>query len=357
MIPITICIITKNEENRMEQFLKLIRKYTKGYSIELLVVDTGSTDHTKDISIKYADKVLDFTWIGDFSAARNYSLDEASNDWILVLDCDEFIEYLDMKQTQEYMEKYPTYLGLLTRRNHYITNGMDTTSHERVGRLFNKNYYRYQYPIHEQILPIDGSPIQGFEFPLLVDHPSYNVDPKSLKQKAERNIELLLKMLEEDPNQPYVYFHLGQCYYMINEDAIASEYFEKALEYDLDPSCDYVKLLIVSYGYTLLHTNRVEEALKLENLYNDFCLETTYLNLLGLIYMRNQYYLKAMAEFVKALELAKNNPLPDPSDIYIPCYNMGQINELLGNREGAIVHYKNCGDFPLALDRLKTLEQ
>lgn len=357
MIPISICVIAKNEESRMEKFLSLIRKHTQGYPVELLIVDTGSTDRTKEIASKYADKVLDFTWIGDFSAARNYSIDQAQNDWILVLDCDEFIEYLDMETTQQYMEKYPTYIGLLTRNNHYTNNNIDTTLLERVNRLFDRKYYRYQYPIHEQVLPKEGDSVNGFEFPLLVDHPSYNASPEELKAKAERNNELLFKMLEENPDQPYVYFQIGQSYYMIHEDALAVEYFEKALEYNPNPGNDYVKILVVSYGYTLLHTNRVEEALKLEALYDDYCKEIPYLNLLALIYMRNQLYLKGMAESIKALELAKNSLHPNASDLYIPYFNMGQINEVLGNKEAAIMHYKNCGDFPMALERLKRLEQ
>lgn len=68
MHPISVCIIAKNEEARIEPCLQSIKPC--GFEI---VVDTGSTDRTKEIAARYADKVLDFVWCDDFSAARNFS--------------------------------------------------------------------------------------------------------------------------------------------------------------------------------------------------------------------------------------------------------------------------------------------
>ena len=70
MHPISVCIIAKNEESYIEKCLAAL----KPYDFEIILVDTGSTDRTKDIAARYADKVLDFVWINDFSAARNFSL-------------------------------------------------------------------------------------------------------------------------------------------------------------------------------------------------------------------------------------------------------------------------------------------
>ena len=84
-LPVTVCIIAKNEEKYIEQCLR----YLLPYEMEIVVVDTGSTDRTKEIAMKYTDKVYDFTWINDFSAARNFAASKASNNWILSVDCDE----------------------------------------------------------------------------------------------------------------------------------------------------------------------------------------------------------------------------------------------------------------------------
>ena len=74
----------------MEVFLSSIQKHMGKYPYEIILIDTGSTDRTVSIAQKYTDKIFSFEWVQDFSAARNYSLGCASNDWILVLDCDEY---------------------------------------------------------------------------------------------------------------------------------------------------------------------------------------------------------------------------------------------------------------------------
>ena len=77
--PISVCMIAKNEEKHIEKCLAAIRSHAAGsVELEIIVVDTGSTDRTKEIAARYADKVLDFVWVNDFSAARNYSISQAS---------------------------------------------------------------------------------------------------------------------------------------------------------------------------------------------------------------------------------------------------------------------------------------
>ena len=83
----------------------------------LSVTDTGSTDRTREIAEKYADKVVDFAWIKDFSAARNYCASFASNNWILALDCDEFVNAIDIKILRMLMQKYPRHTGVLRLKN------------------------------------------------------------------------------------------------------------------------------------------------------------------------------------------------------------------------------------------------
>ena len=63
-LPISVCIIAKNEQKYIENCLKALRRY----SWEIIVVDTGSADDTRQIATRYADKVYDFAWIDDFSS-------------------------------------------------------------------------------------------------------------------------------------------------------------------------------------------------------------------------------------------------------------------------------------------------
>jgi len=103
--PISICVIMKNEEKHMDQFLSAIVKGFQNYPYELVLVDTGSTDRTLEIAEKYPCKIYHFDWINDFSAARNFSLSCAENDWILVLDCDEYLTEADPSVLHIMIEK------------------------------------------------------------------------------------------------------------------------------------------------------------------------------------------------------------------------------------------------------------
>ncbi|MEK6984119.1 MAG: glycosyltransferase [Nanoarchaeota archaeon] len=94
---LSLCMIARNEELFIEQCLSSV----KGVVDEIIVVDTGSSDKTKEIAKRFQAKVIDFRWIDDFSAARNESLKHASKDWILVLDADEVIAKEDLIKLRE----------------------------------------------------------------------------------------------------------------------------------------------------------------------------------------------------------------------------------------------------------------
>ena len=87
MPTISLCMIAKNEEKYLEQCLNSV----KGLADEIIIVDTGSTDRTKEMAKNFNARIFDFKWIGDFSAARNESIRHAAKEWILVMDADEVI--------------------------------------------------------------------------------------------------------------------------------------------------------------------------------------------------------------------------------------------------------------------------
>lgn len=353
MIPISICIIAKNEEKHLETFFQSIQKATAGYPAEIVFVDTGSTDRSVSIAENYADAIYHFTWIGDFSAARNYSLEKASHDWILVLDCDEYITQADTSCFALMAKHFPKAVGTISRKNHYESNGTDSIYTDDVERFFNRKYYHYEAIIHEQVCALDGKSYERYALPVTVDHCGYAGTAEELKKKAERNNELLLKMLEETPDDPYLYFQLGQSYNMLHDDEKANYYYGKGLEFDLDPKIEYVQMMVIAYGYTLLHLERYEEALQYENIYDEFATSADFVCLMGLIYLRSGQILNAMTEFLKATTFETAST--EGANSYIPTYNMGCINEVLGNTEDAIALYKKCGSFAPALDRLKEL--
>ena len=88
MIRISCCMIVKDEEKVLARCLDSIADLMD----EIIIVDTGSTDRTKEIARKYTDKIYDFKWIQDFSAARNYAFSLAKMEYIYTADADEVVD-------------------------------------------------------------------------------------------------------------------------------------------------------------------------------------------------------------------------------------------------------------------------
>ena len=89
---LSLCMIVKNEEKAIGNCLSSVREIAD----EIIIVDTGSTDRTKEIASEFGAKIFDFKWGDDFSKARNESLKHATKEWILVLDADEEISKEDL---------------------------------------------------------------------------------------------------------------------------------------------------------------------------------------------------------------------------------------------------------------------
>lgn len=94
MITITLCMIVKNEEKILNRCLSCL----EGLMDEIIIVDTGSTDKTKEIAGKYTDKIYDFQWMDDFAAARNFAFSKATGDYIYSADADEVLDEVNRKR-------------------------------------------------------------------------------------------------------------------------------------------------------------------------------------------------------------------------------------------------------------------
>ncbi|WP_410993776.1 glycosyltransferase [Bacillus cereus] len=87
MISISLCMIVKNEEYNLDKCLQS----TEGIPDEIIIVDTGSADKTKEVALRWTPNVLDFEWINDFAAARNYAFECATQEYIFWLDADDIL--------------------------------------------------------------------------------------------------------------------------------------------------------------------------------------------------------------------------------------------------------------------------
>ena len=354
--PISVCIIAKNEEKHIGKCLAAIRTHaTEAVELEIVVVDTGSTDRTKEIASEYANKVLDFEWIGDFSAAKNFSVSHASHEYVLSLDCDEVIVSADWDGICKLMEQKPEAVGRIALDNHYFSNQTDTVYRDWLGRFFHREYFRFESPIHEQIVHKHAGPhYELYDLPILVDHVGYLGSIEALRPKVERNNALLFQELEKNRENPYLYFQIGQSYNMIYDYENSYKYYKEALAYDVNPDEEWVRMMIIAYANALLHTGRESEALQLEAVYDAFAGTADFLCMMGRIYLANGQYVKAMMEFVKAIHCPVAREKGTNS--FIPTYNIGLINEMMGDIPTALTHYRNCGDFPMAVEKIKELD-
>src|SRR5262249_3911812 len=122
---------------------------------ETVVVDTGSTDRTREIAAALGAKVFDFAWCDSFAAARNACLEHASGDWIFWLDADDRLDDANREKLRALLA------GLGTHNTAYsmkcvclpdpVSNSTTVVDHVRLFR--NHPRLRWEYRVHEQILP------------------------------------------------------------------------------------------------------------------------------------------------------------------------------------------------------------
>lgn len=299
-VPISVCIIAKNEEKYIEECLKRLQPY----GFEIIVTDTGSTDRTKEIAGKYADKVLDFEWIDDFSAARNFCALHASNNWILSLDCDEYVNRIDVKTMRILMQKFPQYTGVIRLKNLILdAEGKTGYGTDDVTRFYNKNYYSFDFPIHEQICAHDISkreePMQCFLLPMEVIHHGYALPPEEMKKKQERNLALLYKNLEMKPDDAYTYFQIAQSEFMLGNYDKSILFYETGLSLEPSPEFIYVQVMIISLAKAYVKVNRCDEAVALMERYADQCKTAKYVFTHAGVLLDSNQPLKALLLYVK----------------------------------------------------------
>lgn len=300
-LPISVCIIAKNEERNIGQCLKSISRY----GLEIVVADTGSTDHTKEIAKRYTDKVFDFAWCDDFSKARNFCADKASNNRILAIDCDEKIQDLDTKQLAERMKQFPHFVGKITIKNIKKMSEDDIDYHtDEVVRLYNRREYEFFGPIHEQLKRISGSdalePLPCFDVPIELLHYGYALSREEMAVKQQRNLELLYRMAESEPKNAYVHFQIGQSYAITGDYAEAVKAYEKALSLDGNAKKPYVQLLLVSLAKTYQNAGYSEKALSLMERYAPRCNTAKFTEAHAGALWDSGQHLKAMVLYLKA---------------------------------------------------------
>lgn len=351
-VPISVCIIAKNEEKYLEECLKRLQPF----GMEIIVTDTGSTDRTKEIAKKYASKVLDFAWCDDFAAARNFCAEHSSYPWILALDCDEYVSAIDIKTLRILMQKFPKYCGVIRLKNLLKTEDGDITySTDDVMRFYNRNYYKYYYPIHEQICSKDESRIEenadGFLVPCEIIHHGYMIDEEEMAEKQKRNLNLLYKVVENGKADSYTYFQIGQSELILNHYEEAINAFQQGLELGHSTENVYVHVMIMSLAKAYVYTHQNEKAIEIMEEYVDKCRTAKYMYNYANILLDCKQPLKALMYYIKTISMKDVDTLGE--GLKRSYEHIINLYEAMGNQEMADMFQKKYQECVAESERVK----
>lgn len=268
--PVTIsaALVVKNEERIIGECIERLRPAVD----EIVVVDTGSTDKTKDILRDMGIHTYDFEWNDDFGAARNYALTKVSGDWVLCVDADELL-------LQEDVECPRTVAGLLNNSNPpcICRVGILNKVGNRVLPLYDMSRFfptrfglRFWGRVHEQIGPPEGG-LFAAAYPrpavrIRFEHDGYQQEVMYSKSKFDRNIRLLRASIQDDPDDIVSWGFLGRelLYTGHIDEAIEALSHTEALT-DRHPDYGMISVVRMLLINALLAKDRVEEAMDVAN--------------------------------------------------------------------------------------------
>lgn len=314
---ISLCMIVKNEQLWLEQCLKSIKSITA----EMIVVDTGSTDDTVQIAKRFDAHLLTFAWQDDFAAARNFSLQQAKGDWILVLDADEVIAQNQLKMLQE-LTLDPSKAYLLTQRHYSNDHRLSDFKPVRgeypewefdyggyfessLVRLFpNRAGIQYRGKVHELVEHSikELGRHQIVHSRVILHHYGHTPRARQMREKGELYTPLGEAKLGEDPKDWKSYFELGVEHNVNGKLDESAKALMKAAELNPNYLSTWVNL-----GYVQCELAMYEQAAKslLIALKIDPRSAEAFCNL-GVVFLRVGQFQKAQQSFINAIKLKPN---------------------------------------------------
>lgn len=302
-----LCMIVKNEEKYIRTCLESAFTLVDN----AVIVDTGSTDNTKDIIKEFGDRItlLEYEWKNDFADARNVSLESAQGEWILVLDADQKLICNPIK-LKEILENINNE-GLTIPAYNLLDNNEIIYSTEHFN-LFKNRGYRYKNSIHECINVENnnnGNYIIDTEIAKII-HYGYLKENVNDKNKTMRNISILEKEYEKNNQDPFICYNLGVSHSSLGEYNKALEYFIKC--HGLSKGIGltlYYNDMLAKIAECLYNLHKYDECI---NYIKDVVKVEIWNNFVDLYFiMGNCYYIKkdyelAVQAFTRCIKIGEN---------------------------------------------------
>lgn len=247
---LALVVIARNEANCIRDCLQS----AVGHVDHMLVLDTGSTDATVAIAQQCGAVVHHFTWQDDFAAARNAALDLSPADWNLILDADEQLVGGTGHLAADTLGS-EHFIGVLPVTSEFdLKDGVESAT-SWLPRILPAGV-RYRGRIHEQ--PVSDLP--RVRLAVQVRHSGYR--EAQLQHKQGRNRALLLKMLEEAPDDAYLLYQTGKDFEVYQQFTDAVGYYQRALARTALAET-YRHDLVLRLIYSLKRTGQLEQGIQL----------------------------------------------------------------------------------------------
>lgn len=351
MITISLCMIVKDEEKVLSRCLSSVKDIVD----EIIIVDTGSKDKTKEIAYTFTDKVLDFEWVDDFSKARNFSFSKATKDYILWLDADDVIlqedkiKFIKLKNSLDASKD----IVMMKYNVGFDENGNVNFSYYRERLLKRSKNYKWESPIHEVIVPNGNLEYSD----ICITH------KKEDFKHSTRNLEIFEKLLSNnitlDPRQLYYY----------SRELMYNSQYEKAISYFNtflnNPNAWIENKINACMDLSNCYKEINNDEMQIFSLFRTFEYDTPRAEIctnIGIYFMERNKYDLAIYWFKQAIKIKPN--LQSGAFVqldyynYIPylnlcvCYNRigknhlaNKYNELAGKFKPDSIAYKNNKEY------------
>lgn len=345
-LPITIVLITRNEEHRLPLFFEKVQPFLDAGG-EIVMIDSGSSDTTREIGEQHgvqvyavgdmfrhkitAANVKKFykffkiprtenmeAKVGDtifhFSAARNYGAEKASNDFILVMDAGDLLHHLNPEEL-----KTKLLPGMCGRSLHQLSGG----NKHMVNRVYDRRLWKYHHRCHEYIGAINKDNKQGLHY---VEIPEDILSFQYVRQVAKKRpytIPLFLD-LQENPHYFRCWYYMVREFFYMKKYKLVVDAFRLGLKTQTDGWKAEMASACVMIGQSLCKLNKVKEAK--QALYESFDYDPNRRE----AWIELAYIAQAEGNHATAVALAKASLIiPFKASLYEPMGNYREVPHIV----------------------------
>ncbi|AYD39067.1 glycosyltransferase family 2 protein [Clostridium fermenticellae] len=330
MITISLCMIVKNEENVLERCLDSVLDIVD----EINIIDTGSTDNTKVIARKYTNRLFDFKWVDDFSAARNESFKKATKDYILWMDADDVVSYKDRKKFLDIKQHLDNSVDVVSMNYNLAFDeyGNVVFSSRRNRLVKREKNFCWIGEVHEY-LNVYGK----------IEASDISITHKSVYHDSDRNLSIYQKLLKEgkkfSPRDNYYFANELFDHKMYTKAAVIYEQFlldNKGWVEDNISSCSKLADCYHELGYRDKELNSILRSFKYDYPRPEFCCR------LGYYFLEKNNFNAAILWYKLAADPSKlvvNSGFSQPTfSTWLPHLQLCVCYYKIGNNKLAYLH-------------------